>query len=99
MTMTITINETVYNFSFRGFGPQYAYENIAGEPFTDGSTRNTHTLMYATLLACNAETFKMSLTGFFDWLYEHPAEEKTMMQEMIDESARRASLVIPKKKE
>ena len=48
---------------------------------------------------CNAETFKMSLTDFFDWLYEHPAEEKAMMQEMIDESARRAALAIPKKKE
>ena len=97
--MTITINDTAYRFSFRGFAPQYTYENITGEPFSDGSTRNTHILIYATLLSCNTETFTMSLADFFEWLYDHPTEEQAMMQAMIDESARRESLIEPKKKE
>ena len=97
--MTVRITETDYRFSFRGFGPQYTYEIITGEPFQYGSTRNAHILMYATLTSCNVETFKMSISDFTAWLYEHPTEEKEMMQEIIDESTRRASLVEPKKKE
>lgn len=97
--MTIRIAETDYRFSFRGFGPQYTYEIITGEPFQYGSTRNAHILMYATLTSCNVEAFKMSISNFTDWLYEHPTEEQAMMQEIIDESTRRASLVEPKKKE
>lgn len=97
--MTIRISDTEYRFSFRGFGPQYTYELITGEPFTYGSTRNAHMLMYSTLMSCNADTFTMSIGDFTEWLYEHPVEEREMMQEIIDESARRVSLVEPKKKE
>lgn len=97
--MKLTINEAEYSFSFRGFGPQYTYEVITGEPFQYGSTRNAHILMFATLLSCNPDTFSMKIDEFAEWLYEHPAEERDMMEEIVAESQRRAALYEPKKKE
>ena len=97
--MKININDTEYLFSFRGFGPQYTYETITGEPFQYGSTRNAHILIFSTLMSCNLDTFKMSIEEFTEWLYDHPTEEQEMMQEILDESARRAALSRPKKKE
>lgn len=97
--MKLTINEAEYSFSFRGFGPQYTYEVITGEPFQYGSTRNAHILMLATLFSCNPDTFSMSIDEFTAWLYEHPVEERDMMQEIVAESQRRAALYEPKKKE
>ena len=97
--MKLTINEAEYSFSFRGFGPQYTYEVITGEPFQYGSTRNAHILMLATLFSCNPGTFSMTIDAFTEWLYEHPAEERDMMEEIVAESQRRAALYEPKKKE
>ena len=97
--MKLTINKAKYSFSFRGFGPQYTYEVITGEPFQYGSTRNAHILMFATLLSCNPDTFSMKIEAFTEWLYEHPTEERDMMQEIVAESQRRAALYEPKKKD
>lgn len=96
--MKIRINTVELDFLFRGFAPQYTYEVITGEPFTGGSTRNTHILMYATLMACNKDKALCSLTEFFDWLYEHPDEEDAMVREMLAEQERRSALRQPKKK-
>lgn len=97
--MRITIDGVDYSFSFRGFGPQYTYELLAGEPFKYDALRSLHLLLYATLISCNRDTFALSFEAFTEWLYEHPAEEQAMTQAINDEAERRESLRVGKKKE
>lgn len=96
--MEITINGVSYKFSFRGFGPQYTYELIMGEPYDASSKRSFHMLQYATLIACNAESFKMTFADFSEWLYDHPAEERAMADAIAEESVRRMNLAANDKK-
>lgn len=98
--MEITINGVSYRFSFRGFGPQYTYEILAGEPFRYDALRSFHLLTFATLMSCNKESFRLSFDEYSEWLYEHPAEEMAMSQAINDECLRRESLrEVDKKKE
>lgn len=97
--MKITINGVDYSFSFRGFGPQYTYEVITGEPFRYDALRSLHLLLYATLMSCNRDTFTLSFDAFAEWLYDHPVEESAMTQAINDEVVRREGLRENKKKE
>lgn len=96
--MKVTINDREYVFSFRGFGPQYTYEIIAGEPYQHGALRSMHVLLYATLLSCNRSDFKLKIDDFTEWLYDHPVDERAMVEAIREESERRAA-ALDKKKE
>ena len=98
--MKIHINGVDYDFSFRGFGPQYTYEVLAGEPFRYDALRSFHLLTFATLMTYNRESFRLSFEEYSEWLYEHPAEEMAMTQAINDECVRRDGLrAVDKKKE
>lgn len=97
--MKININGIEYSFSFRGFGPQYTYEVLTGEPFRYDALRSLHLLLYATLMSCNRPHFTLSFEHFAAWLYDNPADEEAMTQAINDEVARRESLRADKKKE
>ena len=97
--MKITLNGVDYSFSFQGFGPQYTYELLAGEPFKYDTLRSLHLLLYATLMSCNRDTFALTFDIFAEWLYDHPADEVAMTQAINDEVVRREGLRADKKKE
>ena len=97
--MEIIINNSSFSFIYRGFGPQYTYETIAGEAFTGLTTRSVHLLMYSTLLFCNPDKFSLTFTDFDEWLYEHPAEEQQMNEAITAEFLRRNAMIADKKKE
>lgn len=95
--MEITINNKSFSFAYRGFGPQYTYEQIAGEVFSGVTTRSVHLLMYSTLMFCNRDSFTMSFTDFAEWLYENPTEEQAMAEAITAETLRRSQGVDKKK--
>lgn len=94
--MKVEINGAEYDFALRGFAPMYVYEVIMGEPFEGTCTRNIHVMIFATLLSSNPGKLKLTLAEFTEWLYDHPAEELAMAQEVSDEFNRRAELAIKK---
>lgn len=95
--MKIQIKDNSFSFAYRGFGPQYTYETIAGEAFSGVTTRSIHLLMYSTLLFCNPDSFTMTFSDFTEWLYEHPTEEQEMATAITTETLRRNAAADKKK--
>lgn len=44
----------------------FIYEELSGKPFTGQSLADSYLLCYATLLACNPDTFTLTFSEFID---------------------------------